>query len=289
MALANHRLLRPTRLLRGPCLHRRIHTAVQIHPAPWGAGINFLRRDLSPQRLVPATLASARPRVRRSELHHGGASVSTVEHLLSALWALGLHDAQVWIDGPEVPLLDGSAAPFAHELLRAGLAPSRTPRVGWQICGGSSFRRGDRECHLLPHQGLQIECSVSFPGPAIGRQFIRFASPPHTLAGRYTARVAPARTFGSLSEAEELRRCGLARGANLRNVLVFDAARAINSGGTRFADEPVRHKLLDSMGDLALLGGPLRGRLKLRRCSHAHLQEALRRAVAEGVLVRLRA
>jgi UDP-3-O-[3-hydroxymyristoyl] N-acetylglucosamine deacetylase len=287
MSQANHRLLRPTRLLRGPCLHRAIHTAVQIHPAPRGAGINFLRRDLSPERIVPATLASARPCARRSEIHHTGASVSTVEHLLSALWALGLHDVQVWIDGPEVPLLDGSAAVFVHELLRAGLAPSRGPRATWQIRGGSSYRRGARECHLLPHQGLQIECSVSFPNPAIGRQFIRFAAPPLALAGRYTTRVAPARTFGSLSEASELRRGGLAQGASLRNVLVFDATRAVNGGGTRFADEPVRHKLLDSMGDLALLGGPLQGRIKLRRCSHAHLQEALRRAVADGVMVQL--
>lgn len=278
MSAASHTLARPSDLLVGPRLHRRGRAAVQLRPAAANSGILLVRRDLDPPLTIPATLARAIGRARRTELvGDSGVLASTVEHLLAALWGLRVYDAEVWLDGPEPPVLDGSAAPIVKAALAAGLVPLETPPPTWVVRG--SFKH--HGCHLAPHEHTCIECSIGFDNPAIGVQFLRIdAVSPETFA----TRLAPARTFGLASEAAALLRRGLARGASLGNVLVFGAERPLNPGGTRFADEPVRHKVLDAMGDLALLGGAFKGRLGLRRHSHRHLVEALRLAVEAGIL-----
>jgi len=234
--------------------------------------------------VVPALLAVATGRDRRTVLGRPGAeTVSLVEHLLSALWGLMIHDAEIWIDGPEVPILDGSAAPFVEELLRAGLVERAPPSPGWEVCGNLSHRRGAEQLHLRPHAGLRIDCAISYAAPAIADQFVRFVAPGGD-PDHYVSRVAPARTFGLVEEALALRRRGLACGASLGSVLVLGPTGVLNAGGTRLVDEPVRHKLLDAMGDLSLLGGPLRGWITLRRCSHRHLIEGLKLALERGIV-----
>jgi UDP-3-O-[3-hydroxymyristoyl] N-acetylglucosamine deacetylase len=253
-----------------------------IGPADRGSGVCFVRSDLGPGSAVRADLGSASSSVRRTELHGNGVSVSTVEHLLSALFGLAIYDAEVRLEGAEVPILDGSAAPFVRALLEVSRRAPEEP-APWEVVRGSTFRRGNQVCHLLPADGLHVECTIEFPHPAMGRQWLCLEMGAEEL---YVNRVAPARTFGFLDEAADLRASGLARGASLRSVAVFGRRRPVSPGGSRYADEPVRHKLLDALGDLALLGGPVRGRLKLRRCSHAFLVATLRHAVAAGVLSR---
>jgi len=242
----------------------------------------FLRRDLLPVGQVPATLAAACLGPRRCVIVHDGVSVSTVEHVLAALWALRIRDARVELDGEEVPALDGSAAPFAAALLRASrrragdLAP-------WRLVRPVRRRVGAGTCTLSPAAELRIDCRVRFAAVAVGEQHLRWH---HGDEALFLSRLAPARTFGFFDDAQSLSRAHLARGATLANTLVYGARGPLNRGGTRFHDEVVRHKVLDALGDLALLGGPLCAHVKLDRCSHALLVGTLQLALADGALVR---
>jgi UDP-3-O-[3-hydroxymyristoyl] N-acetylglucosamine deacetylase len=274
-------LVRATELLEGRGLHSGRRTSVQLLPAPPGSGVLFLRRDLHPVRPVPAILATARPGRRRTELVHDGVSVSTVEHVLAALGALRIYDARIELDGEEVPALDGSAAPFAAALLRASRhrAGDVTP---WRVRQPIRRRMGDGTCALHPAAELCIDCRVRFASGAVGEQHLRWH---HGDEALFLSRLAPARTFGFFDDAQSLSRAHLARGATLANVLVYDARAPLNQGGTRFRDEVVRHKVLDAVGDLALLGGPLCAHLKLERCSHVLLVGTLKLALEERALV----
>jgi len=267
-----------TPLLAGRGLHTGAPAQLQIAPADEGSGIRFCSRD-EPETLVFASLAATRASPRRTSLV-GAIRVSTVEHLLAALWGLGIHDATVRVTGSEIPIFDGSAAPFCSELLRVS-EPS--PRSGhcWEVVRMYQRRQASAWCQLRPAQVSAIECEIDFAHPAIGRQRARLPLGDPEL---FLTRFAPARTFGLVDERSALRAAGLARGASLRNVLVYDA-RGPRSP-TRFTDEPVRHKVVDALGGLALLGGPFQGELRLCRCSHVLLLVTLRGAVAEGALVR---
>ena len=219
------------------------------------------------------------PGPRRTVLAHQGVTVSTVEHLMAALWGLGIRDAEVHVRGAEVPIMDGSAAPFVRALLRAS-RPSGQSEAGWIVSRAVTAAQGRSRCHLLPARRLELWCQIDFP--VVGRQCLRHL---HQSADAFARRLAPARTFGFLSEAARLRRAGLARGAGLGSVVVYHEGGVINPGGSRFHDEPVRHKLLDALGDLALLGAPLRARIKLVQCSHRLLTTTLREAIQKGWLV----
>jgi len=252
---------------------------VQLFPARTGEGIHFVLSS-DPSSRVAALLCFARSCERRTVLRSGAAQVSTVEHLLAALGGLGIWDAQVRLEGTELPGLDGSAAPFVRALLDAS-CPAPPPRAVWRVIR-PFLKVADRaSCHLLPWHGARIDCSIRFAQPSIGRQHATFSDRREDL---FISRFAPARTFGLRNEAQQLVRRGLARGATLRSVVVFDRDRVLNPGGTRFVDEPVRHKLVDALGDLTLLGGPLEARVRLERASHRLVIATLRQAVATGAL-----
>ncbi len=251
-----------------------------IHPAPAGSGIWFARRAGGRVVRIPARLDRAAPSHRCTVLCSDGVAVSTVEHLLAALTGLGIRDAEIRLRGAEVPIMDGSSAPFVRALLRAS-EPAGHEEQRWTVTRAVTAGEGPSRCHLLPGRRLELWCQVDFA--VVGRQCLRYV---HRGAESFTRRLAPARTFGFLSEAARLRRAGLARGASLGSVLVFHEQGVLNPGGSRFADEPVRHKLLDALGDLALLGGPLRARIKLVQCSHRLLTATLRGAIQKGWLVR---
>ena len=266
----------------GKGLHSGGHARMMIRPAPAGSGVVFWRRSGEGQVGIPARLEFVQPTRRCTVLARGRTTVATVEHVLAALVGLGIFDAAIDLDGPEVPIMDGSAAPFARALLRASEpTPNGTP--AWEAIRSFHQGRGQASCHLLPARRLEIWCSVDFDHPLVGRQTTRHEE---RGAGAFVSRLAPARTFGFLGEADALRGAGLARGAGLNSVLVFHEGGLLNGGGTRFVGEPVRHKVLDALGDLALLGAPLRARIKLARCSHRMLTSTLRGAIQKGVLVR---
>ncbi len=271
--------MEPTRSLVGSCLHEGGTARVKVLPGSPGAGIRFIREDLPLRPVIPATLDFVQPGPRRTLLEASGVTVSTVEHLLSALWSLCIYDAEIVLRGPEVPILDGSALPFARNLmecsrLRRG-AEGRCP--SWRVVRGFARRQGIGSCVLVPSDFFSLDCRIQFS--AFGDQWIRMVR-----LEQYLERYAPARTFGFVAERDALHHSGLARGATLSNVLIFDGREVLNSGGRRFLDEPVRHKVVDALGDVALLGGPLAGNLKLNCCSHALLVSTLREAIAAGAL-----
>ena len=259
-------------------LHRGTPTCVQIRPNPEPA-VRLVRVDV-PSAGVDLTPDRGDPQRRRTAIKglDGSSLVETVEHVLSALAGLGIWQAIIEVDGPEVPAMDGSAAPFVDALLAAS-EPATEPRPAFRVLRPFRHQQGHASCSFAPAKALSLECRIAFEHPAIGAQ--RYCYQPHN--SDYRTEIGPARTFGFLAEVDELHRAGLALGASTENVLVFDAEAPMSA--LRFPDEPVRHKVLDAIGDLATLGGPLAAAVTLEKASHRLLLEALSRARAEGVLV----
>jgi UDP-3-O-[3-hydroxymyristoyl] N-acetylglucosamine deacetylase len=223
---------------------------------------------------IPATLAHVGEQDHATTLSRDGVSIGTVEHLLAALAGLGVDDARVEVDGPEVPVLDGSAAPFVILLHEAGLRPLAVPRLHIRIKEPVAVVHGGKSARLTPAEHFEIDYSIGFDHPLLRHQAFSVRVTPRS----FTEQVAPARTFGFLREVEMLRKSGLALGGSLENAVVIGETGVLNNK-LRFEDEFVRHKILDAVGDLALLGFPLLGRLEATRAGHA-----LHTAVAQKLL-----
>jgi UDP-3-O-[3-hydroxymyristoyl] N-acetylglucosamine deacetylase len=277
-------LVEATPVLIGRGLHGGREARLRVLPlAPQGSGVWFVRRDQAGARL-PAVLEHAVPAARRLLLERDGLRVSTAEHLLAALSGLGIGDAEVELWGEEVPILDGSARPFADALWAASVAAPDLPSRPWQAARAFGLRRGSASCRLSGSDTLQIDARLDFGDASpLPRQRLSWRADD---LWSFLHRLAPARTFGLLTDAAALQARGLARGAGLRALLVYGPHGLLNPEGTRFFDEPVRHNVLDALGVLALLGAPLCGRLLLERCGHALLVATLRAAIAEGALRR---
>jgi UDP-3-O-[3-hydroxymyristoyl] N-acetylglucosamine deacetylase len=254
--------------IKGTGLHSGQDVQLTLKPAPCGHGLRFVRRDLGGE--IPAHVDALARLEYATTLSHDGARVDTVEHLLAALYALGADDVLIELDGPEVPILDGSAAPFVDLVLRAGLRGAEMPRRYLKVLEPVEVVSGDKWARLSPADDLRVSYTIGFDHPLLRHQAATYRVTPHS----FVAEIAPARTFGFLSEVESLRRSGLARGGSLDNAVVFGADAALTP--LRFADECVRHKILDAIGDLALVGYPLLGHLEAHKAGHA-LHAALAR------------
>ncbi len=249
--------------LRGVGLHTGAEVTVRIAPAAANRGIIFVRTDgVSVE--IPAADRFLSGSAYATTLTRGGVSISTVEHLLSALRGLGIDNARISIDGPEVPILDGSSLPFVEAIREAGIRSQAAPRRYIALLKPISVRSGDKEILALPSNRYEATYAIDFPHPAIGYQ----AATTEISAERYADSIAGARTFTLLREVEALRRAGLARGGSLDNALVVDENGVMN-GALRFPDEFVRHKILDLIGDLALLGAPLKAHILAFKGGHA--------------------
>ncbi|MDI6852892.1 MAG: UDP-3-O-acyl-N-acetylglucosamine deacetylase [Deltaproteobacteria bacterium] len=244
-------------------LHQGRPATMTIFPAAVDTGISFVREDLTPRCQVSALYDKVRDTSRATTLGDGSAVFSTVEHLLAALRGIGVDNALIQLEGPEVPIMDGSAAPFTELLLEAGLRPLAAPRAYIVVQRSFEYREGDQWMRVTPGQP-RISYTIDFPHPLIRRQ--RYSVTLDTVSFR--REIAPARTFGFLKEVEYLKSQGLALGGSLENALVLSDDGVLNPGGLRFPEEFVRHKILDAMGDLALLGMPLLGRVEVGRGSH---------------------
>jgi UDP-3-O-[3-hydroxymyristoyl] N-acetylglucosamine deacetylase len=194
-----------------------------------------------------------------------GVTVSTIEHLMAALCALGVDNAVIELDGPEVPIMDGSALPFVSLLDRAGFHRQQAPQRMIEILRPVVVEEGDKSAALYPCDRFEMFFEIEFPTAVIGRQSVDVA----VTEDSFREELASARTFGFLEEVEALRAAGLGRGASLDNVLVIDGDVLINPEGLRFPDEFVRHKAMDAVGDLYVLGAPIRGRFEGRKAGHA--------------------
>ncbi len=270
--------LKTTVSIDGVGLHSGHPARAHFHPAPVDHGLVFLRREHADQP-VPAELESASTFDYATTLKKGRVSIGTVEHVLGAAAGLGLDNCLIEIEGPEVPILDGSALPFVRLFHAAGF--ERQDALVQPIELGETVEviREDRRVLYEPGgPGLTITYEIDFPHPIVGRQEMTFTLRPDEFASR----IAPARTFGFAREVEELRSRGLARGGSLHNAVVLDDTGII-SGPLRFRDEFVRHKVLDLIGDLMLLGRPLQGHIHARKAGHAlHVEFA--RALAAALL-----
>jgi len=267
--------LRTNVSIEGIGLHTGRPVRVEFRPAGEDHGI-VLRRADAPGRRIPAVPTSARGFDHATTLGADGIEIATVEHALSAAFGLGLDNMDVEVDGPELPILDGSSLPFARLFLAAGIERQHRAVAPHVIAAETEIVSGDRSISAEPGRGLTIHYEIDFPHRAIGRQEFVFKLSPDT----YASRIAPARTFGLMSDIEMLRARGLARGGSLSNAIVLDEENIL-SGPLRFPDEFVRHKILDLLGDLALLGRPIEGRIHARRAGHA-LHAALVRKLAEA-------
>ena len=262
-----------------------VHTAVParltLHPADPGTGIVFHRTNLpcGGDRFIPAQMIHAVTSdlaTRLALADDPGEGVGTVEHVLAALLALGVDNALVEVDGPEVPILDGSAQPFVEGIDAASLVHHAAPRRVLQVLKSVRVADGRAFAELAPFaDGLALDVAIDFDAPAIGRQRKSVVLD----ATVFRHEIARARTFGLIADAERLWRVGLARGSSFENTLVFATDRLLNPAPLRFGDECVRHKMLDAIGDLALAGMPICGAFRSVRGGHA-----LNRAVLAALL-----
>ncbi len=245
-----------------------LHTGVTVHlrlcPAPAHSGIVFKRMDLDGFLIEAQSRHVARVSYATS-LMKKGVLISTTEHLLSALAGLGVDNAVIEIDNLELPIVDGSALPFVKAIREVGLQRQRARRTYAKILKPLELTDGAKKIAIYPGESFAVSYSICFPHPVIGAQLCDMAP----NATSYESQIAPARTFGFLAEVEMLRKNGLVKGGSMENVIVLDTKRVMNPEGLRFADEFCRHKILDLIGDISLLGHPIIGHIVADRAGHA--------------------
>ena len=236
---------------------------MRILPAPAGTGICFRRTDLESFNVEAVGRNVARVSYATS-LMKKGVLISTTEHVLSAFIGAGIDNAIIELDNLELPILDGSALPFLEAIQRVGLRRLRRPRTYWRIKRAVEVREGDKFIGVYPSEHYSVAYTINFPHPMVGTQSFEL-----DLAGNnYMHQIAPARTFGFIQDEQMLRNMGLIRGASAQNAIILTQDR-VQNGPLRFEDEFVRHKILDLIGDLALLGHRILGRVVADRAGHA--------------------
>ena len=257
----------------GTALHAGVPVTMILSPGASGSGVVFRRTDLGVD--IPARYDQVSETRLGTVIGQGSAKVGVVEHLMAALVGLEIDDLLVSLDGPEPPILDGDALSYLDLLEGAGLAEQLQARTVVKVLKEVSVESGDARASLLPDDALSYTYELSFP--VIGEQYYDFA---FSCAG-FRAEIAPARTFGFLSELEALNKMDLAKGASLLNTLALDDTGVINRDRQRFADEFVRHKILDAIGDMALAGAPLVARFEGRKSGHTTNNALLRKLFAD--------
>ena len=263
----------------GVGLHTGQRINLALRPAQPDTGIVFRRVDLPTPVDIPARADLVGDTRLSSCLVHQDVKVYTVEHLMSALAGMGVDNAYVDLDGPEVPIMDGSAAAFVLLIQQAGLEEQPAPKRFLRVKRKVEASDGDKWARLEPYEGLRLQFSIVFNHPVIDRT--RQSVSVDFAETSYLKEIARARTFGFMQDVEQLRENGLALGGGLDNALVLDEFRLLNADGLRFADEFIRHKVLDAIGDLYLLGRPLLGAFSAHKSGHALNNKLLRTLVAD--------
>jgi UDP-3-O-[3-hydroxymyristoyl] N-acetylglucosamine deacetylase len=274
--MLKQRTLRTTIKATGVGLHTGARVEIGLRPAAPDAGIVFHRVDLDPPVSIPADAQHVGDTRLSSTLKRDGATISTVEHLMSALAGLGIDNLHVDVAGPEIPIMDGSAGPFVFLLQAAGIVEQDALKRYLRILLPVEVKDGDKGARFDPCSGFKLDFTIDFPHPMFGSEnrsvVIDFAE--HS----YVKEVARARTFGFMQEVEAMRAAGLGLGGSLQNAIVLDEHRVLNSEGLRYDNEFVKHKVLDAIGDLYLLGHPLIGQYTAFKSGHG-LNNAVARAL----------
>ncbi|UFP94859.1 UDP-3-O-acyl-N-acetylglucosamine deacetylase [Gloeobacter morelensis] len=265
--------------LSGISLHKGASVAVRLCPAPAGSGRYFVRADLAGTPAIPALARGFRPSPLCTTLSENDAAIQTVEHVLAALYGLGIDNCRIEVDGPELPILDGSARPYVEAMVRSGTVLQNAPRRFYQIAEPVAVYERDAFVAAMPTDtpALQVSYGIDFAHP-IGRHWFSLK----LTSENFAREVAPARTFTLQSQVEQLLSCGLIQGGSLDCALVAGADDWLTP--PTWPDEPARHKLLDLLGDLSLAGVALGGHIVAYKAGHA-LHGRLARALAEKVPV----
>jgi len=253
-------------------LHSGRKIELILHPSAEDTGITFMRSDLGVE--IPATSKHVTDTRLCTTIGNGTASISTVEHLLSALAGLGVDNARIEVSGPEVPIMDGSSAPFVFLIQCAGIREQSKAKKVMRVLKRVEVVDGNKRCALYPAAGFKISYLLDYNHPLLRSRKVEV----DFSRQAYTREISRARTFGFLHEIEALQKAGLALGGSLENAIVLDTHRVVNEGGLRYEDECVRHKILDTLGDLSLAGLPIVGAFEGERTGHMmnhHLVEAL--------------
>lgn len=259
-------------------LHSGEKIRIFIRPAAPDSGISFVRKDLPGRPAVPAHFDYVLDTTLATTIGIDGCRIGTIEHLMAAFFGLGIDNAVVELDGPEVPIMDGSAAPFVFLIKSAGIREQGAPKKFLLIKRPFKVDDGNRSIAIYPAKELKITCMIDFQKPMLRNQSYEL-----TFSGRDFVRdISRARTFGFLSDVETLKANGLARGGSLDNVVVVDEFKVLNEDGLRFKDEFVRHKLLDFIGDLSIVGSPVIGHFVVKKSGHYLNQFMLRKLMGSA-------
>ncbi|MCB2181125.1 MAG: UDP-3-O-acyl-N-acetylglucosamine deacetylase [Desulfobulbaceae bacterium] len=266
--------LKKTISFAGIGLHSGKAVKLAVKPAEPNTGIRFIRTDLDDNVVIPASLFRVADTRLATTLAHEDIQVSTTEHLLAALAGMGIDNAEIELDGDEVPIMDGSAAPFVHVLKKAGRQRQKSTRLMLKITSPIEIKNGESCIRIEPCDGFKVSGEIDFDHDLVQKQSFSI----EVDNQNFIKEIASARTFGFLHEVEYLRQNGKALGGSLDNAIVIDRSEILNREGLRFSDEFVRHKILDLIGDMALLGCPLLGHITAKRSGHAQhllLMEAI--------------
>jgi UDP-3-O-[3-hydroxymyristoyl] N-acetylglucosamine deacetylase len=263
----------------GVGLHSGEKVYMTLRPAPVDHGIVFRRTDLDPEVEIPARANLVTETMLCTGLSQGAGSVMTVEHLLSALAGLGIDNASIELSAPEVPIMDGSSGPFVFLLQSAGIVEQDAPKRFIRIKHPVEVRDGDKVARFEPHEGFKLDFTVQFDHPAIPASASRAVVDFSTTT--YVKEVSRARTFGFMRDLEFMRERNLGLGGSMDNAIVLDEYRVLNEDGLRYADEFVRHKILDAVGDLYLAGHPIVGAYVAFKSGHALNNKLVRALLAE--------
>ncbi len=263
----------------GVGLHTGRTVNLVIKPATENSGICFYRSDLDSRPVVPARMEHIVDTTLATTIGSGSTKISTTEHLMAALHGVGIDNAEIEIDSHEVPIMDGSAGPFVHLLRRGGRRKQRALRKVLRITHPVSFRAGDKSIRIEPYNGFKVTGRIQFDDELINEQTYSL----DITTDRFYREIARARTFGFVEQVEQLWANGLALGGTLENVIAihWDRRSVLNEDGLRFDDEFIRHKVLDLVGDLALLGCPVMGHVIADRSGH-QIHQGLMQAIADN-------
>ena len=277
--MIRQRTLRNSIKATGVGLHTGEKVLLTLSPAPVDTGIVFRRADLNPVAEIPARADLVGETTLSTCLIHNDARVSTIEHLLSAMAGLGVDNAYVDVTAPEIPIMDGSAAPFVFLLQSAGLVEQHAPKKFIRVKREVTVTDGDKSATFLPLEGFKISFGIDFDHPVFKHRAATTEIDFSTTS--FVREISRARTFGFVDEIEYLRSKGLARGGSMDNAIVIDDYKVLNNDGLRYEDEFVKHKVLDAIGDLYLLGYSLIGEYQAFKSGHALNNQALRTLISQ--------
>ena len=263
----NQRTLKNVITVTGIGLHSGQSVDLEFHPQPINTGVVFERSDIDNHIAIPASAFLVQDTMMSSNLVFGGTRVGTVEHLLSAVAGLGIDNLLIRVSAAEIPIMDGSAAPFVDLLLQAGICEQDARKKYLKILKPVKVQSEDKWAELVPYDGFELNFEIDFDHPAFDKAYqqaqLKFSTQ------NFIAELSTARTFGFMSDIEQLKKSNLALGGTMDNAIVMDETRILNAEGLRFSDEFVRHKILDALGDLYLIGYPLLGRFNAYKSGHA--------------------